>query len=113
MQIHRLVALAFFENKEGKPIVNHINFNRLDNRLENLEWVTDKENVNHSRERCPQLFDTRGENVWNSKLTETKVLEIRKKFIPRVYTRDMLAEEYNVKASTIKDVILRRSWTHV
>lgn len=47
-QVHRLICMAFHENKENKPIVNHIDEKKDNNKIENLEWVTNSENVIHS-----------------------------------------------------------------
>jgi NUMOD4 motif/HNH endonuclease len=50
-RVHRLVALAFIRNPENKPRVNHIDNNRSNNALSNLEWATHQEDVDH---KCRQ-----------------------------------------------------------
>jgi len=48
LYVHRILAFAFTLNSHNKPFVNHINGNKLDNSVQNLEWVTHSENMKHA-----------------------------------------------------------------
>ena len=99
--VHRLVAEKYIPNPEKKTTVNHIDGDRTNNSVENLEWATIAENLQHARENG--LW---GENIINKrKLTLKQVEEIRSKYIPRKYTYRKLADEYGVAYRTVWNII--------
>lgn len=110
--IHRLVAIAFIPNPENKPEVNHLFGNKLDNRASMLEWATKSENQKHAFINGLKK-PVKGENHYNSKLTNNQVIEIRKKYLFRKYTTIMLGKEYNTSRQSISDIINNKTYRNV
>lgn len=109
--VHRLMMIAFEKpNILNKSDVNHIDGNKLNNRLDNLEWNTRQENIIHS---FAHDMSKKGSKHYHSKLQDDIIIEIRNKHIPYHYTQKMLAEEYKVSEGTIQSIIERRTWNHV
>jgi len=107
--IHRLVLKTFEPNINCDNLqVNHINGLRDDNRLENLEWVTSKENAN----KRVFVQDLKGENNPSSILSDTQALEIRNNYDESIRDSE-IATHYNVSRSIIMKIRNGTSYTHV
>lgn len=109
--IHRLVAIHFIPNPENKPQVNHINSIRDDNRVENLEWVTNLENVQHSQ--AAGRFNHRGENNNSAKLTEKQVVEIKVLLAKGDLNNVQIGKIFNATRENIRDIKHGKIWNHV
>ena len=101
--VHRLFAEHFIANPENKPYINHIDGNPLNNTLDNLEWVTQSENVLHALEMG--LAYTVGENNPQAKLTDKEVLEIRDLYKYKIYNQRELGEIYEAAQTTISSIV--------
>ena len=104
--VHRLVAQAFIPNPEGKPCINHIDCDKTNDFVNNLEWVTRLENMAHA---TAHGLVSKGVNHHLAKLNPEKVREIRASTL----SQSKLARLYGVHRMSIKAVIIRKNWAHV
>lgn len=105
-KVHRLVLSHFKPNHKNKPIVNHINGIRDDNRLENLEWSTSKENVMHAIRTG--LFDP---NIKGFQKKPVLQIDIKGNKIAEFNSITEAAESIGVHQSSISYAILGRQKT--
>jgi len=116
--VHRLVAEAFITNMNNYPQVNHIDCDKTNNRMYNLEWCTNSQNHIHaSKNGLNKLHLHRvaysGEENGRALLTKKQVLEIKQKYIPYKYSAKKLAKEYNVSESCITHILNNTSWKEI
>lgn len=115
-RVHRIVANCFIPNPENKSQVNHINGIKNDNRVENLEWNTPKENVRHAHKNnlVPKICRS-GEKNGQSKLTEKDVKFIREKYDHknREFNQTGLSRKFGVGTTAIHNIINNKKWNSI
>jgi hypothetical protein len=111
--VHRAVALAFgiINNKDH---VNHIDGNKLNNHVSNLEKSNHQHNIAHASRLG---LTARGTKKWSAKLTENQVRFIRKHHKPNVrdqkYSTGYFVKKFGVGSSSISDIVKNKKWKHV
>ena len=109
--VHRLVLETFKPHVNMNDLeVNHIDGNKLNNHLTNLEWVTARDNILHAYDTG--LIDNRGERSPNAKLTNADVLEILQRLDTGELHRD-IALDFSVNKSCISKINIGTTWRSV
>ena len=104
--VHRLVAEAFILNPKRLPEVNHIDGNKQNNSVDNLEWCTRSQNTSHTFKTGLRNYN--GCKNPHSKLTQSDVETIRRIYVRGKHCENNsygLAKRYNVSPKTIQNVV--------
>lgn len=105
--LHQLVSIAFIENKNNRRQVNHKNGIKTDNNVDNLEWCTSAENIQHAF-RNGLNKASKGESHYGCKISDEEVREIRKLrlFGMRLKT---ISKLYGVRFTTISSICTKKA----
>ncbi len=107
--VHRLVAIQFIKNTLKKNQINHKDGDKLNNYIDNLEWVDCKGNINH----CWKTGLHRRHNGENNPATRLKNKDIKSIRKASTLSQKELAVKYNISPSAINKIIKRETWKHI
>lgn len=107
--VHTLVLSIWGPTRPKGMECNHKNGNRLDNRIENLEWVTTLENIRHSITVLKK--DMRGSKHPSAKITEQDVFKM-KELRALGYSYEKIARQFNLGRSQTTRIIKGKKWSH-
>ena len=106
--VHRVVALVHIPNPHDLPQVNHLDGDKSNNCVDNLEWCTGRQNVKHSVESG---FVKRGSNRPNAKLTDEQVLRMRDLRDGGGYTYYELGRLFNISYQSAQRVCAKLTYS--
>lgn len=110
VRVHRLLAETFIPNPNNYPVVNHIDGNKENNNIHNLEWTTISGNVGHAW--GAGLNECRGSHNGRALLNDEKVIEILKLKKQGKMNKE-IAVEFGVSPNAISSIVNGKTWTHI
>ncbi len=112
--IHRLVAQAFIPNPDNKRCINHIDGDKNNFKISNIEWVTHSENTKHAfRTGLQKQNHVFGTGHGMSKMNGLYVQVIRETYASNMGSQRSIAEYFKVAQATIRNIIIRKTWSHI
>lgn len=111
--IHKLIAYVFLEKPENAKFVIHLDYDKFNNNLSNLKWVTKREKEIHQFKN--PFYKERGKFVSTSKLTVTHVMRLKKILNnpKRNIKLKILARQFNVSETQIRRIKSGENWGHI
>ena len=110
-KVHRLVASAFIPRTPGKDVVNHLDGNKGNNSVSNLEWTCPKGNARHARD-AGLVNTARGELSGGAKLSSDDIKAIRS-MLRSGRRQSEIASEFGVTQSNISRISTNDVWAHL
>ena len=110
--VHKLMLLAFVGERPDGYVCRHLNGNALDNRISNLCWGTQRENIQDAIKHGTAVCLRHGEESICAKLTEADVLRI-KELYAQGYKQKEIAELFPVTQRHISDIVNNKTWKHL
>lgn len=109
---HLLVARLFLPNPNNFPEVDHLDANRMNPNLNNLDWVTHQENIRRAKERGSYEGRIKGEKNPKAKLSESIVLQLIDEYRKGVSIQEMVVK-YGYPWSTISNAVKGVTWSYL
>lgn len=111
IRVHRLIAEAFVPNPKGLKIINHIDGNKKNNHVNNLEWSTVRDNTRHSYLNGLQK-SLKGDEHGRSKFTNEQIVQVCE-LLDKKTPRKEIAKITGVSVRTIQSISSGVNWVHI
>lgn len=100
--VHRIIAETFLGKPQKNLEINHIDGDKTNNRVENLEWITHQENMEHARKK--RLY-AQGERHYKSKMSDATIREIVELYKSTDLTQQEVADKFNINQSLVSNYV--------